>query len=334
MTMLAFLAVCISRVIASEQNQVQFHTHLLDLIDTISHGDYGWEAGVNARFHNYTIDDAKGLMGVGKMEGPSPLSVKNMSVKTDLPTDFNSITAFPHCPSIADIWDQAACASCYVLATVMSAADRMCIATNGTLTQRLSAEHMLACCHTCGFGCGEGFPPYAWAWMASHGVVSGGPYRDKKYCSAYSLTPCDHHVKGRFPSCGAPDKTPTCPTACDEDTSWPTKFDEDLIKFKTSYQLPTDDASIQTEIMTHGPVAAQMNVYSDFLTYKSGVYQAMGGSDLGGHAVRIIGWGTMNTKPYWLVANSWNSDWGDKGYFKILRGNCGINLGVYGGEYN
>ena len=54
---------------------------------------------------------------------------------------------------------------------------------------------------------------------------------------------------------------------------------------------------------------------------------------MGGHAVRILGWGEEGGKPYWLVANSWNRDWGDGGYFKILRGNCGINLGVYGGLY-
>jgi cathepsin B len=29
---------------------------------------------------------------------------------------------------------------------------------------------------------------------------------------------------------------------------------------------------------------------------------------------------------YWLVANSWNEDWGSNGFFKIQRGNdeCGI----------
>lgn len=57
-----------------------------------------------------------------------------------------------------------------------------------------------------------------------------------------------------------------------------------------------------------------------------GVYQHTSGGELGGHAIRILGWGTENGTPYWLVANSWNSDWGDKGYFKILRGKdeCGI----------
>jgi len=32
-----------------------------------------------------------------------------------------------------------------------------------------------------------------------------------------------------------------------------------------------------------------------------------------GHAVKIIGWGVEKGTPYWLVANSWNTDWGDNG---------------------
>jgi len=33
-----------------------------------------------------------------------------------------------------------------------------------------------------------------------------------------------------------------------------------------------------------------------------------------------------NNTPYWTVANSWNDDWGYKGFFKIKRGSdeCGI----------
>ncbi|EEC05796.1 cathepsin B, putative, partial [Ixodes scapularis] len=42
------------------------------------------------------------------------------------------------------------------------------------------------------------------------------------------------------------------------------------------------------------------------------VYQHHSGSVVGGHAIRILGWGTENGTPYWLAANSWNEDWGDK----------------------
>ena len=40
----------------------------------------------------------------------------------------------------------------------------------------------------------------------------------------------------------------------------------------------------------------------------------------------MLGWGEENGVKYWLMANSWNTGWGDKGFFKILRGEdeCGI----------
>lgn len=34
---------------------------------------------------------------------------------------------------------------------------------------------------------------------------------------------------------------------------------------------------------------------------------------LGGHAIRILGWGVDNGTPYWIIANSWNPDWGNEG---------------------
>ena len=57
-----------------------------------------------------------------------------------------------------------------------------------------------------------------------------------------------------------------------------------------------------------------------------GVYQHEAGAELGGHAIKIIGWGTEDGTPYWLVANSWNSDWGDHGkwvqYGMVERNVC------------
>lgn len=44
-----------------------------------------------------------------------------------------------------------------------------------------------------------------------------------------------------------------------------------------------------------------------------GVYQHVTGSAVGGHAIKVLGWGEENGTPYWLCANSWNTDWGDNG---------------------
>ncbi|CAG0912701.1 unnamed protein product [Notodromas monacha] len=93
-----------------------------------------------------------------------------------------------------------------------------------------------------------------------------------------------------------------------------------FISGSTSYSLENDEMNIRYEISKNGPVEGAFSVYEDFINYKSGVYQHVHGKFLGGHAIRILGFGEENGVKYWLVANSWNDDWGDKGYFKILRG--------------
>lgn len=87
------------------------------------------------------------------------------------------------------------------------------------------------------------------------------------------------------------------------------------------------------EISTNGPIEAAFTVYEDFITYKTGVYQHKHGRALGGHAIKILGYGNEDGTDYWLVANSWNETWGDNGYFKILRGHneCGIEGGASAG---
>ena len=67
------------------------------------------------------------------------------------------------------------------------------------------------------------------------------------------------------------------------------------------------------------------------MQYKSGVYKHVSGSMLGGHAIKIIGWGNEGGDDYWLVANSWGTTWGIDGFFKIAMGDCGINDDVYAG---
>jgi cathepsin B len=65
------------------------------------------------------------------------------------------------------------------------------------------------------------------------------------------------------------------------------------------------------DILANGPVEAGFSVYQDFMSYKSGVYQHRSGGLLGGHAVKVVGWGvdSDNGTPYWLVANSWTDNW-------------------------
>jgi cathepsin B len=77
-------------------------------------------------------------------------------------------------------------------------------------------------------------------------------------------------------------------------------YEEDLHYGKTAYPVDRKVEAIQTEIMTNGPVEGAFIVYADFPTYKSGVYKHTTGGELGGHAIKILGWGVENGTPYWL----------------------------------
>jgi len=81
--------------------------------------------------------------------------------------------------------------------------------------------------------------------------------------------------------------------------------------------------NIRKEIYKWGPVTSGFMVHQDFMDWNGkGIYQYDGKSEkIGGHAIVIMGWGeTSRGKKYWIVRNSWGPEWGDRGYFKIIRG--------------
>jgi len=48
-----------------------------------------------------------------------------------------------------------------------------------------------------------------------------------------------------------------------------------------------DEASMQAEIFANGPIETCFEVYEDFVSYSSGVYQHLTGNALGGHCVKV-----------------------------------------------
>ena len=74
---------------------------------------------------------------------------------------------------------------------------------------------------------------------------------------------------------------------------------------------------VKQEIKKNGPIYFSMTVYEDFTNYKSGIYHHVEGKSLGGHAIKVVGWGVERGDKYWIAANSWSEDWGEGGFFRI-----------------
>lgn len=290
-----------------------------------------WKAGINSRFLGMELEEVKKLMGAYKggidlpvMEHPSE-KVKATPESWDVRDDWKE-----KCPSTDEIRDQANCGSCWAFGAAEAMTDRRCIHLQGKENIRLSTADMLSCCgFWCGSGCQGGTLSGAWTYWVNHGLVSGGLYGDKSTCYPYQLPSCDHHLNDTKNPCPATVPTPACVEKCVNGHD----FASDKHYGAKAYAVKSQEEQVRTEIFLNGPVEGAFDVYEDFMSYRSGIYQHTWGEYLGGHAIKILGFGVENGIKYWTVANSWNTNWGDKGYFRIVRGTdeCGIDSGSYAG---
>jgi len=256
-------------------------------------------------FRNYTKGQVKKLLGLRLMK-QTDLESKNVLVGSSadpLPEAFNSADAWPEC--IHDIRDQGQCGSCWAHAASEVLSDRFCIASNKSVNVVLSPQEMVSCDYF-DLGCSGGILTMSWIYLRLFGIAT-------ENCKPYKSG------DGSVPSC------PWFTSEC-EDGSTYKKF-----KASTFYSLSTINA-IKESILTKGPVETGFSVYDDFMSYKGGVYKRQSSSFLGGHAVKVVGWGKENGEEHWIVANSWGPKWGETGFFRIAFGECGFEGGMIAGD--
>ncbi|XP_055342414.1 uncharacterized protein LOC129590972 [Paramacrobiotus metropolitanus] len=254
-----------------------------------------------------------------------------------IPDCFDARKRWPKCKSIGDIRNQGMCGTCWAVASSAVLSDRICIASGEKDQTYISAEHIAGCTDLKRNGyenCqGGNDNANAYRQVATFGVVSGGNYNSKSGCMPYPLRP--------LPDSEAIDIT--CRDQC-TNTGFKQSFEKDkhyIDAFWASYigQTPLNGMQntpaaetaknvelMKMDIMTNGPITAAIVMYTDFEPWKpeQGAYRGPGAGaqgPIGGHAVRIIGWcKDPNGVPYWLIANSWGTDKGDKGTYWIEMG--------------
>ena len=193
-----------------------------------------------------------------------------------------------------------------------SLSDRYCItkSTADTVAQRsFSVNDLMSCCTSCsvpGQPCSGGMIGAPFQYAAANGIPTGEDFGSKNLCEPYALDVTKYSsVLPTF----------TCTRACSNSES----YAESLYKISGTV-TGRGVAAMMAELNKGGTIVVAFTVYQDFYAYKSGIYYHVSGNAVGGHATRLIGYGTENGVDYWTIANSWGTYWGEKGYIRIRRG--------------
>lgn len=71
-----------------------------------------------------------------------------------------------------------------------------------------------------------------------------------------------------------------------------------------------------------GPITVAIYASPNFQSYASGILDdpLCNSKSRINHAVVIVGYGRENGQDYWIIKNSWGTDWGENGYARMLKG--------------
>lgn len=225
----------------------------------------------------------------------------------EIPESYDLRNFNPDCFSILD---QGNCGSCWAFSAVGSLSDRFCITANGTHTPILSPQYQVNC-DTVNSACNGGMTLAAYKFMQSNGV-------DTLECTSYVS--------------GSSGKANKCSNTCDSAENQFNLYNGISAYSLVGKNINATMLNMQTDLMEFGSVSVSFIVYTDFVPFfaknPTGVYRRdKSSSARGGHAVKLVGWGVdENDTPFWLIANSWGSSFGDKGYFRIVRGEDDSNI--------
>jgi len=194
---------------------------------------------------------------------------------------------------VTPVENQGECADPWVFAATGSL--ESCNAVKHGKLVPLSEQNLLDCVET-NNGCNGGFAPNAFEYC----VKNGGVDTEASYPSTGFAKPCKFTTNG----IGA---------KCSGYTDVPSK----------------DELALKAAVANVGPVATAVDASSmSFQMYTSGIYDnPTCSSDMLDHEMLVVGYGSEDGKDYWIAKNSWDADWGEKGYIRMSRNKndqCGI----------
>jgi len=198
------------------------------------------------------------------------------------------------------VMDQADCGSCYAASSVRMLTARHKIKLNDTNALPWSINFPLHCSEY-NQGCKGGYGFLLAKWSDDVGLLPAT-------CMRYN-------TQG------------SCSLECDLKTVGK-RYRAANHRYVGSFYGHANEQLIKEELYRNGPLAIGIEPDEDFMYYSDGIYKSSTPQNHTSteewqqvdHGVLVVGWGEENGQKYWRIQNSWGPDWGEDGFFRIVRG--------------
>ncbi|EFO65659.1 Cathepsin B precursor [Giardia lamblia P15] len=270
-----------------------------------------WKAGIPERLKSLTKSDFKRMLSADSPR-TQPSMVRPIHVpesEDPAPDHFDFREEYPQC--ITEVIDIGLCSSSWAHSAVDAFSHRRCLTGLDQEATRYSAQYILSCASTNGCFGFSTQGDIAWDFIATTGVPLESCVKYTDYNETQSSWPC--------------------PSVCNDNSFL------EIYKPDGYEGVGFNSERLKRAVAFRGPMQAMFAVYEDFTYYLEGIYSHTYGNRAGFLSVEIVGYGTSDEgQDYWIVKNYWGPDWGEDGYFRIVRGQdeCQIEEATYGAIIN
>jgi len=231
----------------------------------------------------------------------------------DIPTDWDWRNVNGNCLVTKDLNQHIPeyCGSCWAHGAMSSLSDRIKIIRKAAWPDyNLAIQYILNCGTSTAGSCNGGSATGAFQFARDKGVPLDT-------CLQYEARDNACTAENTCRDCKGPYKNGTC---------WAVAEGQYQRIFVDQYASVLGIDNIRAEIFTRGPVAAGIDSTA-LHNYTGGILMATTPARIN-HIVSLVGYGTDKATgvDYWIGRNSWGTYWGEKGWFRLVRGKNALGI--------